>query len=85
MIMLGDLALKEVGDLPLVFAHFLGCNIDSKFTPIGSLATLLWLVNLRRYGVLIPLFKYLALAFCFSTVVLFCAIVGLYLSVVWIQ
>lgn len=85
MIMLGDLALREVGDLPLVFAHLLGCNIGSKFTPIGSLATLLWLVSLRRYGILIPLFRYLALAFCFSAVVLLCAIAGLYLSVIWIQ
>lgn len=83
MVMLGDLALKEVGDLALVFAHLLGCNIGSKFTPIGSLATLLWLVSLRRYGILIPIFRYLALAFCFSAVVLFCAIVGLYFSCIF--
>ncbi|MDE5925974.1 MAG: arsenic transporter, partial [Helicobacter sp.] len=84
MMMLGDLALKEAGDLALVFAHLLGCNIGSKFTPIGSLATLLWLVSLRRYGILIPIFRYLVLAFCFSVVVLFCAIVGLYFScILW--
>ncbi|WP_300692365.1 MULTISPECIES: arsenic transporter [Helicobacter] len=84
MVMLGDLALKEVGDSALVFAHLLGCNIGSKFTPIGSLATLLWLVSLRRYGILIPIFRYLTLAFCFSAVVLFCAIVGLYFSCIFL-
>ncbi|TLD82048.1 arsenic transporter [Helicobacter sp. MIT 05-5293] len=81
MVMLGDLALKDNHDLSFVFAHLLGCNIGAKLTPIGSLATLLWLANLRRYGVKIPLFKFLKLAFVFSVVVLFCAILGLVLSV----
>lgn len=81
MVMLGDLALKDAFDLPLVFAHLLGCNIGAKLTPIGSLATLLWLVSLKRYGVKIPLFEFFKLSFIFSVVVLFCAILGLILSV----
>lgn len=83
MVMLGDLALREMENLPLVFAHLLGCNIGSKLTPIGSLATLLWLVSLRRYGVFIPIFRYFALACCWSVVVLFCALMGLYCSCIF--
>ena len=77
MVMLGDLALREAGDSGLVFAHLLGTNIGAKFTPIGSLATLLWLFNLKRRGVEIPIFRYLFLAFCFSFVVLAAALAGL--------
>lgn len=81
MVMLGDLALKDTHHLPLIFAHLLGCNIGAKLTPIGSLATLLWLANLKRYGVKIPLLKFLKLAIIWSVVVLFCAIMGLALVV----
>ena len=81
MVMLGDLTLRGIENLHLVFAHLLGCNIGSKLTPIGSLATLLWLASLKRYGISIPLRKYLFIAFCWATFVLFCAIVGLYLGI----
>ena len=81
MVMLGDLTLRGIENLHLNFAHLLGCNIGSKLTPIGSLATLLWLLSLKRYGISIPLFKYLSLAFCWTIFVLFCAIVGLYVGI----
>ncbi|MFI5289808.1 MAG: ArsB/NhaD family transporter, partial [Polyangia bacterium] len=32
------------------YAALLGANIGSKLTPVGSLATLLWLEMLRRRG-----------------------------------
>lgn len=81
MVMLGDLTLRGIENLHLVFAHLLGCNIGSKLTPIGSLATLLWLLSLKRYGLSIPLLSYLSLAFCWAIFVLFCAIVGLYVGI----
>ncbi len=81
MVMLGDLTLKSIDNLHLVFAHLLGCNIGSKLTPIGSLATLLWLASLKKYGISIPLHTYLYIAFCWTIFVLFCAILGLYLGI----
>lgn len=84
MVMLGDLTLKGIDNLHLVFAHLLGCNIGSKLTPIGSLATLLWLASLKRYGISIPLHTYLYIAFCWTIFVLFCAILGLYFGI-WLM
>ncbi|EOV0661623.1 arsenic transporter, partial [Campylobacter upsaliensis] len=57
MVMLGDLALKDSSNA-LIFAHLLGCNVGAKLTPIGSLATLLWLFSLKRYGISISFLQY---------------------------
>ncbi|WP_086249379.1 ArsB/NhaD family transporter [Campylobacter vicugnae] len=81
MVMLGDLVLREFGaDNGLVYAHLLGCNIGSKLTPIGSLATLLWLASLKRYGVNIRLIDYFKFAFIFSFGALLAAIFGLWIG-----
>ncbi len=79
MVMLGDLALKEANSY-LIYAHLLGCNIGSKLTPIGSLATLLWLVSLKRYNINISFFYYAKIASFVTIVVLFSASIGLYFS-----
>lgn len=81
MVMLGDLALRELGaDSGLIYAHLLGCNIGSKLTPIGSLATLLWLANLKLRGVKISLLDYFKFTFIFSLGVLFAAVLGLWIG-----
>lgn len=81
MVMLGDLALRDFGaDMGLIYAHLLGCNIGSKLTPIGSLATLLWLANLKLRGVKISLLDYFKFAFIFSLGVLFAAVLGLWIG-----
>lgn len=81
MVMLGDLALKELGaDSGLIYAHLLGCNIGSKLTPIGSLATLLWLASLRLHGVRIRILDYFKLSFIFSFGVLLAGVLGLWIG-----
>lgn len=81
MVMLGDLALRDFGaDMGLVYSHLLGCNIGSKLTPIGSLATLLWLVSLKLRGVNIKLLDYFKLSFIFSFGVLIAAVCGLWIA-----
>ena len=85
MVLLGNLTLQSFGldslrEQALVFAHVLGCNIGSKFTPIGSLATLLFLLKLRIYGIKIALWQYMAFALILSVCVLFAALFGLWIS-----
>lgn len=70
MVMLGDLALKDSSNA-LIFAHLLGCNVGAKLTPIGSLATLLWLFSLKRYGISISFLQYMLVALLIVPFVLF--------------
>ncbi|EPO0093807.1 arsenic transporter [Campylobacter upsaliensis] len=81
MVMLGDLALKDSSNA-LIFAHLLGCNVGAKLTPIGSLATLLWLFSLKRYGISISFLQYMLVALLIVPFVLFFGLLGLWLYVI---
>ena len=86
MVLLGNLTLQsfELDSLhqtTLALAHLLGCNIGSKLTPIGSLATLLFLLKLKISGVQISLLAYLSFACIITLCVLCAALFGLWASV----
>ena len=85
MVMLGNLALSDFVGLDsssrelLMYAHLLGCNVGSKLTPIGSLATLLWLASLKRYDIYISFWQYMLVAMLVVPFMLCVGLLGLYL------
>ncbi|WP_270964641.1 arsenic transporter [Campylobacter upsaliensis] len=81
MVMLGNLVLQDSSNA-LIFAHLLGCNVGAKLTPIGSLATLLWLFSLKRYGISISFLQYMLVALLIVPFVLFFGLLGLWVYMI---
>lgn len=80
----GALAIGQSEHLPAalreaaVYANVIGCDLGPKFTPVGSLATLLWMHVLERKGIRVGWAAYMRFGLIVTPPVLLATLLALY-------
>lgn len=79
-VLISSLAIEQVnGPAYLPFASLLGTSVGAKLSPIGSLATLLWIQLLRNGGISISWREYTKYGLLLTFPILLLALFGLWL------